>query len=47
MWIEIKTDIIKYIWRWKTLRKIRIGDNLVEKGYITKEQLTWALSQQK
>ena len=47
MWIAIKTDIIKYIWGWKILRKIRIGDKLVEKGYITKEQLTWALSQQK
>ncbi len=28
-------------------KKVRIGDKLVEKGYITEEQLKWALSEQK
>lgn len=28
-------------------KKIRLGDKLVEKGYITEEQLEWALSSQK
>ncbi|MCC0662868.1 GspE/PulE family protein [Clostridioides sp. ZZV15-6597] len=28
-------------------KKVRIGDKLVEKGYITEDQLKWALSEQK
>ncbi|EQK64947.1 putative type IV pilus transporter system,ATP-binding domain protein [Clostridioides difficile CD90] len=28
-------------------KKVRIGDKLVEKGYITEEQLKWALSDKK
>lgn len=28
-------------------KKVRIGDKLVKKGYITEDQLKWALSEQK